>query len=83
MSIESLLISKCPFQDEAMPEKTALFQEHCQQVPKAHYCQAEIEGLTATKINVFHLILQFEALIILFRRPTALMQRSYYFQASN
>ena len=59
-----LLIDKCPFQDGAMPEKTALFRAHCQQV--RHILQLNIEGLTASKMNVlYYLALQLEALVIL------------------
>ena len=68
-----LLIGKRPFQDEAMPGKTALFRAHCQQVPKTHYSSAEHRKPSkskstahASKMNALHhLPLQFEALIIL------------------
>ena len=59
-----LLIDKCPFQDGAMPEKTALFRAHCQQI--WHILQLNIEGLTASKMNVlYYLALQLEAFVIL------------------
>ena len=36
-----LLVGKSPFQDGAVPEKTALVRVDCQQVPKTHYSSAE------------------------------------------
>ena len=46
--------------------KTALFRAHCQQVPQTHILPPNIEGLTASKMNVLHyLALQSEAFIIL------------------
>ena len=45
--------------------KNALFMAHCQQVPKTTILQLNIEGLTASKMNVLHyLALQSEALVI-------------------
>ena len=45
--------------------------------------QLNIEGLTASKMNVLHhLAMQSEALVILLQE-TALMQKSWYFQTTN
>ena len=59
-----LLIDKCPFKTGQCLEKTALFRAYCQQV--WHILQLNIEGLTASKMNVlYYLALQFEVLVIL------------------
>ena len=48
---------------------------HRQQVPKATVLQLNIEGLTASKINVLHhLAVQYEALVILLQKNTAVVQ---------
>ena len=61
-----LLIGKRPFQDRAMPRKTALFRAHCQKFRRHTILQLNIEGLNASKMNVlYYLALQSKALVIL------------------
>ena len=60
---EGLLIGKRPFQDGAMPGKNCPFQGT---LPTSSEVQLNIEGLTASKMNVLHYFaLQSEALVIL------------------
>ena len=85
MFSKGLLIGKRLFQDRAMPGKKLPFSGHiANKFRRPTILQLNIEGLTASKMNVlYYLALQFEALVILLQRPTALMQKSWYFQASN
>ena len=64
---KGLLIGKHPYQNEAMPEKNALFRAQVtNKFQRPSIIQLNIEGFTASKINVLHhLALQFEALVIL------------------
>ena len=63
MFSQGLVIGKCPFQDRVMCGKN---WADCKQVPKTHYSQLNIKGITASKMNVlYHLALQSKVLVIL------------------
>ena len=68
MFSESLLISKCLFQDDAIPEKNALFRAIANKLRKPTILQLNIKDLTASQLNVLHyLASQFVAVFILLR----------------
>ena len=62
---EGLLIGKRPFQNTAMSEKNTLFRALSTKFRRPTILQLNIEGLTASQMNILSSSLQFEALIIL------------------